>query len=257
MEPTISYLYLYSLVLVSLCHKQKSGVEISQIAVKHSNDCIAKWKSTSQPIRTHMIEIIHGNGLQIDPKTGEGRIGFDRIYVGASIEKSDLGKFTQLLRPGGILLAPGKQVINELVIIFSFHIIYFTHLIHFLYPISVDDELVKIARVPPIMNSKATSEITSSEDSSSQFIHQTISGVRFASLLQSPSMNTCIPAKIWSPQNHRIYPKSFHRASKEIILCSRAKYLQIHNPSPPVNLAAKLPVDVWTHVFSFTDRTCK
>jgi len=56
----------------------------------------------------YMIEIIHGNGLHIDADNGEGRIGFDRIYVGASIDRSDLGSFTKLLRPGGILIVPGK-----------------------------------------------------------------------------------------------------------------------------------------------------
>jgi len=86
----------------------KTGVEISQLAFTHSNECISKWKSSSQPTRTHMIEIIHGNGLQIDPMNGEGRIGFDRIYVGAAIDKIDLSKFTKLLRPGGILVVPGK-----------------------------------------------------------------------------------------------------------------------------------------------------
>jgi protein-L-isoaspartate O-methyltransferase len=55
-----------------------------------------------------MIEIINGNGLQINSNEGEGRLGFDRIYVGASIEKSDLTKLSKLLRPGGIIVAPGE-----------------------------------------------------------------------------------------------------------------------------------------------------
>jgi len=123
---------------------------------------------------------------------------------------------------------------------------------------TVEDELLKIIRVLPLPNTDSTGDDRSRDlSSSSQFIHENISSVRFASIIKNPSIHTCIPAKIWSPHNHRMFPKSFHDCSKEIMLCSRANYVQVPNRRPPVNNAAKLPVDIWTHVFTFTDRTCE
>lgn len=65
-----------------------------------------RWKNSRSQNIPH-IEWIHGNALNIDPSKGEAVVGFDRIYVGASIEKENLHKLTCMLRPGGILVGPG------------------------------------------------------------------------------------------------------------------------------------------------------
>lgn len=75
--------------------------------VKHSKAAIEVWKRSTRSDTPH-IEIIHGNGLEIDASRGEGVVGFDRIYVGAAVERRNLSKLTRLLRPGGILVGPGK-----------------------------------------------------------------------------------------------------------------------------------------------------
>ena len=54
------------------------------------------------------IEVIHGNALNLKLDKGECALGFDRIYIGAAIGKGDLPRFKQLLKPGGILVGPGK-----------------------------------------------------------------------------------------------------------------------------------------------------
>ena len=38
---------------------------------------------------------------------GESVVGFDRIYIGASVDKEDLANITKLLSPGGVLVGPG------------------------------------------------------------------------------------------------------------------------------------------------------
>ena len=54
------------------------------------------------------IHIIKGNGLNILTSQGEGVVGFDRIYIGAAVDKEDLANIIELLSPGGILVGPGK-----------------------------------------------------------------------------------------------------------------------------------------------------
>lgn len=79
--------------------------------VAHSRACIEKWANStgkSMPDLPH-IEIIHGNGLNISHTSGESATGFDRIYIGAAVEGSKLPSLTKLLRPGGILVGPGKS----------------------------------------------------------------------------------------------------------------------------------------------------
>jgi len=53
------------------------------------------------------IQIIKGNGLNILQTKGESIVGFDRIYIGAAVDKEDLANITKLLSPGGILVGPG------------------------------------------------------------------------------------------------------------------------------------------------------
>lgn len=85
---------------------QPLGVEIHADVVQHAKSSMQRWKS-SRPEATPHIEWIHGNALNINPGKGEAAMGFDRIYVGASVEKENLHKLTCLLRPGGILVGPG------------------------------------------------------------------------------------------------------------------------------------------------------
>ena len=87
------------------------GIEIHADVVQHSRAAIERWmtrtttSSSSSPPPS--IHIIHGNGLDVLPTKGESVFGFDRIYVGAAVERRNLNKLTRLLRPGGILVGPG------------------------------------------------------------------------------------------------------------------------------------------------------
>jgi protein-L-isoaspartate O-methyltransferase len=82
------------------------GVEIHQDVVDHSEHAIWQWKGVYAG-KVPDIQIVHGNALRIAMDKGEALIGFDRIYVGASVERRDLSKLTALLKPGGILVGPG------------------------------------------------------------------------------------------------------------------------------------------------------
>ena len=64
--------------------------------------------STNADAGTH-LKIIHGNGISVVSSSGESIVGFDRIYIGAAVERSDLPNITKLLSPGGILVGPGKS----------------------------------------------------------------------------------------------------------------------------------------------------
>mmetsp|Transcript_26800 Transcript_26800/g.39653 ORF Transcript_26800/g.39653 Transcript_26800/m.39653 type:complete len:494 (+) Transcript_26800:103-1584(+) len=164
------------------------------------------------------IDIIHGNALNLSMEEGEALIGFDRIYVGAAIEPAALTKLTRLLKPGGVLVGP------------------------------VGDELQKIVRI------KNTVGEASSDDLSTQVI----SGVRFASLVSSPSLKAVLPSRVWSPSIHKSYPPSFRRASMELILCSHSEYYQPLPREPMlesrINVAAILPRFVWMEILSYTHR---
>jgi hypothetical protein len=35
-------------------------------------------------------------------------VGFDRIYIGAAVDRDEFGKIVKLLSPGGILVGPGE-----------------------------------------------------------------------------------------------------------------------------------------------------
>jgi protein-L-isoaspartate O-methyltransferase len=84
------------------------GIEIHSDAVEHCRASIERWRqNAASPVAT--MDVIHGNALHIDSKSGEGIVGFDRIYIGASVEKRKLASLAELLRPGGILVGPGAQ----------------------------------------------------------------------------------------------------------------------------------------------------
>ncbi len=82
------------------------GVEIQQEALNHCNVSVGRWKEGFDGELPKM-EFIHGNGLNIDGTTGESRMGFDRIYIGAAICKRKLVQLAALLKTGGVLVAPG------------------------------------------------------------------------------------------------------------------------------------------------------
>jgi len=88
-------------------HGEVFGVELSKGAIMHCNESIKRYKDANPDLVLPHMEFIHGNGLNIDASTGESAVGYDRIYVGASMERSTLNQIAALLRPGGILVGPG------------------------------------------------------------------------------------------------------------------------------------------------------
>jgi len=87
------------------------GVEISKEAVEHCLASVQRYKAAN-PDTTDMyphMEFVHGNGMHIDASVGESLVGYDRIYVGSSIERSTLIQLASLLRPGGVLVGPRKS----------------------------------------------------------------------------------------------------------------------------------------------------
>jgi protein-L-isoaspartate O-methyltransferase len=87
------------------------GVENNRDTLDHCLAAVDRFK-TSAPNEVvkalSFMEFIHGNGLEIDASSGESLVGFDRIYVGAAVEKLGLNQLASLLRKGGVLVAPGK-----------------------------------------------------------------------------------------------------------------------------------------------------
>ena len=95
-------------------------MELHDDVIAHCKASLAKWRGISvtedkeistinfTDHDTPGIHIIKGNGLNILKSEGESVVGYDRIYIGASVDKSDLVNITKLLSPGGILVGPGK-----------------------------------------------------------------------------------------------------------------------------------------------------
>jgi protein-L-isoaspartate O-methyltransferase len=83
-------------------------IEVHEDVVQHAKAAIARWKEVSPAAQAICnIDILHGNALELVAERGQCALGFDRIYIGAAIEKEDLPKFKKLLKPGGILVGPG------------------------------------------------------------------------------------------------------------------------------------------------------
>lgn len=84
------------------------GIELYADVVEHCQEAIMAWKAT-RPNTSALahIDILHGNGLQIDSRQGESNVGLDRIYIGAAVERRELNQLVALLKPGGILVGPG------------------------------------------------------------------------------------------------------------------------------------------------------
>jgi protein-L-isoaspartate O-methyltransferase len=83
------------------------GVELSRQAYDHGLEAVHRWKAENDDIAMPPMDFVHGNGLNIDTTTGEAFHGFDRIYVGATIERSKLSELALMLRFGGIIVGPG------------------------------------------------------------------------------------------------------------------------------------------------------
>jgi protein-L-isoaspartate O-methyltransferase len=229
------------------------GIEINQDIIDHCLSSMERYKSANSVTDLAHMEFILGNGLQIDPNSGESNVGYDRIYIGASIEKRNLKQLASLLRPGGVLVGPGKELEEQ-----SYCIV-----IHVadvaLSQFAVDDELIKVFRVAksnaPSVSSVARGLRGRFANLSEDFTQQVISGVRFAPLLKSPHIETKIYCRIWNPLIHRNYPESFRKSCKEILLCANASATQPPEPARErTNAAAKLPKTLWIEVLSYTRR---
>lgn len=192
-------------------------VDICEDVINHARTTIASWKKheAANVCKTQNIELFTANALELNINKGECALGFDRVYIGAAIEKKNLNMFKNMLKPGGVLVGP------------------------------VDDELVKIVRSHvrgPALCPKFTTQV--------------LSGVRFAPLLVKPSIQTIIPARVWDPSNHHLYPNSFRGACRELLMCSIAKKKQpvTIRPKEKLNAASMLPRALWVEVLSFANR---
>lgn len=100
-------------------------MELHDDVIGHCKASLAKWGGASVNENGNIstinfvddgtpdIHIVKGNGLNILKSEGESVVGYDRIYVGAAIDSSELTNITKLLSPGGILVGPGK-IIKEI-----------------------------------------------------------------------------------------------------------------------------------------------
>jgi hypothetical protein len=73
---------------------------------------------------------------------------------------------------------------------------------------------------------------------------------------ESPVIHVILPANVWSPERHALYPQAFRQATKQVLLCSHAAADQ---PPPTVknayqNVACKLPSSIWAEIFSYARR---
>ena len=82
------------------------GVEIFDDVIEHCRGAMYQWKSLDEKRSFVNVKLVHGDGLCISSSHGQGRFGFDRIYVGATISLQDLSNIMKLLTPGGILVCP-------------------------------------------------------------------------------------------------------------------------------------------------------
>ncbi len=86
-------------------------VEIHEDVIEHSKEAMDAWKKTlPSNSLSATVDFIHGNALELNTEKGESALGFDRIYIGAAIQKYNLHMFKKMLKPGGILVGPGKVV---------------------------------------------------------------------------------------------------------------------------------------------------
>jgi protein-L-isoaspartate O-methyltransferase len=245
------------------------GVEINRQAYEHGVSSVNRWKDENDHIELPIMEFIHGNGLNINAKAGEAIHGFDRIYVGAAIERSKLKELVSLLRLGGILVGPGMCILlrDDPDNIYSRpQFLSRSRLleIHFHIKTSlVDDELLQVTRVRDSNNSAIAvprSVRGGPPTLSEEFAENVVTGVRFASLTTSPSLPTIIHSRIWGPTLHKHYPETFRNSCKELLLCSQASMYQpppvvpIVREESNINVASQLPKSLWLEILTYTHR---
>lgn len=95
-------------------------MELHDDVIGHCKASLAKWRGASINENGNIstvnffdddtpdIHIIKGNGLNILKSEGESVVGYDRIYIGAAVDSTELTNISKLLSPGGILVGPGK-----------------------------------------------------------------------------------------------------------------------------------------------------
>ena len=83
------------------------SIDVHRCVVDHCRASIKEWKQACG-LELPLMEVIHGNALQIATDQGEAVTGFDRIYVGASVERRKLPNIVKMLRLGGLFVGPGK-----------------------------------------------------------------------------------------------------------------------------------------------------
>lgn len=129
----------------------------------------------------------------------------------------------------------------------------------------MEDELLQVTRVRNATTTSNGSDIPRSVRGappalSPDFNERVVTGVRFASLVNSASSPTVIPSRIWGPSLHKHYPETFRNSCKEILLCSQASAYQpppaitIVKKENTINLAAQLPKSIWIEILSYTHR---
>jgi hypothetical protein len=89
----------------------------------------------------------------------------------------------------------------------------------------VDDELVKVVR--------SRGNPTMPANYHQEFDEHILSPVRSTAMTKHPALETIIPSRVWNPSIHRYYPENFRLATKEILMCSNARYEQPVKPRPP------------------------
>mmetsp|Transcript_9091 Transcript_9091/g.14909 ORF Transcript_9091/g.14909 Transcript_9091/m.14909 type:complete len:548 (-) Transcript_9091:120-1763(-) len=220
------------------------GVELHDDVIGHCKASLAKWRGASINENGNIstvnffdddtpdIHIIKGNGLNILKSEGESVVGYDRIYIGAAVDSTELTNISKLLSPGGILVGP------------------------------VDDELVKVIRTGVV--AQGLEDDTGSDDAASlsglgaDFTSQLLSGVRFAPLVMLPVIYTVIPSNVWSPSIRRFYPDEHRCASMALLMCSNSAIVQplsrVPTPDERFNAAAMLPKSIWLEILSYTHR---
>ena len=269
-------LYTNHYTLISLIYVSKTGVELHDDVIEHCKTSIAKWKNITIESRADEVSIVHfidsaiadiqiikGNGLNILKTKGEGIVGFDRIYIGAAVDKEDLESITKLLSPGGILVGPGMLYNNQNNILQCIHL-FFNVVSSLSLAYIVDDELVKVVRVGNISlelegddNIRAEDEDSSLSGLNGEFTSQILSGVRFAPLVMNKG-STIIPANVWNPTIQRGYPREFKKASMQLLMCSNSQVVQplprLPSQDERTNVAAMLPKSLWLEILSYTHR---
>ena len=162
------------------------------------------------------MQFIHGNGLDIQVDVGESLVGFDRIYAGAALNYSQLVKIQNLLRPGGVMVAP------------------------------VDDDLLKIVR----RKNKSQKEDFIIDSISGVTFAPLVSQPQINTVIPSAQWSTSnhhlYPKSFQDATKTILLCRNSNIQQHEIVQKTKESK----------NMSACLPKEVWLHILSFTTRTC-